>query len=509
MKALHEREDHKGLLHHGGVLLQRQPADFKRGQVLWSSLWGMVKARSHLVADFEGWQDMQAASAFLNQPQTWQSLRLLQFGESLYLGTEAALDGLRDDDLALPLFELARFEAARSLLVAERFAGGKRVDLQHQQLLDGRLLGWSFAGENPSGLEDLTGLFLRLHLNGLAYAFEFLPKPNWATGIGRDAGGLFVTVPWVDEPRLYWQNPVADRSGFWAGHEFLGVDEYGLYADVEIKNATTASPLRTGSHQTNNAIVQRFRWIKAGTFMMGSPENEAQRYDDEDLHQVTLSQGFWLADSAVTQALWLAVMGENPSRFSDDLNNPVERVSWNDAQQFIDELNAMMPDLQACLPTEAQWEYACRAGTQTPFSFGDNITPEQVNYDGSRPYANGKAGLDREQTVAVKSLPANEWGLHEMHGNVWEWCQDGWQANLGKQAVTNPVQPVNDSPGRVVRGGSWRSDGRSVRSASRYWFDADYRFYSLGLRLSLGLQAKQAQAKARTPQSQARAGAWR
>ena len=181
-----------------------------------------------------------------------------------------------------------------------------------------------------------------------------------------------MTVPWLNEPRLYWQNPTQEQEGQWAGHEHLGVDEYGLYVDLAIKG-----------------ITQRFRWLEPGTFLMGSPETEPERYEDEVQHSVTLTQGFWLADTTVTQALWQAVMGNNPSSFQDDKNNPVENVSWDDAQAFIGKLNELIPGLQAKLPSEAQWEYACRAGTTTPFSFGGNITPELVNYNGDFPYAGG------------------------------------------------------------------------------------------------------------------------
>ncbi|TAN53775.1 MAG: formylglycine-generating enzyme family protein, partial [Methylococcaceae bacterium] len=142
-----------------------------------------------------------------------------------------------------------------------------------------------------------------------------------------------------------------------------GEDEYGLWMALNFRGAR-----------------QAFRWIAPGSFLMGSPEDEPQRNDNETLHPVTLTQGYWLADTACTQALWQALMGDNPSRFPDDPDNPVENVSWGMAQDFIVRLNAAVPGLHAGLPTEAQWEYACRAGTQTPFAFGANITPERVNY---------------------------------------------------------------------------------------------------------------------------------
>ena len=246
-----------------------------------------------------------------------------------------------------------------------------------------------------------------------------------------------------------------------------GEDSYGLYQVFRYQK-----------------VLFAFRWIPPGTFMMGSPETEQDRFDDEILHQVTLTQGFWMADTTVTQALWQAVMGNNPSQFQGK-NHPVEQVSWQDAQAFIQKLNSLIPGFAAQLPSEAQWEYACRAGTATAFFFGDNITPEQVNYNGNYPYAKGQKGLYRQQTVPVQSLPANPWGLYEMHGNVWEWCRDSWQQTL-------PAEPVIDPPGldtgvlRVVRSGSWNGYGSECRSAYRSGSVPVYRRNPVGFRLVLG-----------------------
>ena len=268
----------------------------------------------------------------------------------------------------------------------------------------------------------------------------------------------------------------------------IGRDTYGLFAELEINNPK------------GQALSQCFRWVPAGSFMMGSPESEPERYaEDEDYHQVTHTKGFWVADTTVTQAIWEAVMGKNPAKFKEDLNNPVEQVSWDDSQEFIEKLNQALPEMSANqqlrLPSEAEWEYACRAGTETPFSFGDNMTSEQVNFDGSRPYNNAEKSKKRNKTIAVKSLPANPWGLHEMHGNVWEWCSDAWQESLGTEAMVDPCHSVDDSALRVRRGGSWIIDGGYVRSAYRVHDLPDNRNSGIGLRLSLGPELKARSAK--------------
>ncbi|MFO1434783.1 MAG: formylglycine-generating enzyme family protein [Candidatus Competibacteraceae bacterium] len=256
----------------------------------------------------------------------------------------------------------------------------------------------------------------------------------------------------------------------WA--EAIGLDEYGLYTDCRIQG-----------------VAQRLRWIVPGEFTMGSPVSEAERLDNETQHYVILTEGFWLADTACTQALWYEVMGDNPSRFKGK-ERPVEQVSWDDVQRFIERLNQLSPDGGFRLPTEAEWEYACRAGTTTPFWFGDQISPAQVNYDGTYPYAGGQKGKYREETVDVKALPCNSWGLYQMHGNVWEWCQD-WYGAYPSATVTDPVGPAEGAE-RVLHGGSWFNDGGSARSAQRYRSDPAYRDGRIGFRLARGQAVRSA-----------------
>jgi len=220
---------------------------------------------------------------------------------------------------------------------------------------------------------------------------------------------------------------------------------------------------------------------------MGSPAHEPGRERDEIQHRVQLTQGFWLSETACTQALWQAVMGDNPSRFKE-AERPVEGGIWDDVQEFLRRVHASAPELALRLPTEAEWEYACRAGTSTPFWFGAQITPEQVNYDGNFPYAGGKRGLYRKETVPAKALPCNGWGLYQMHGNVWEWCQDWYAAYAAAPADAPAVDLSGLAAGapRVLRGGSWIDHGRSARSARR---DADRpgdRLDDFGFRLARG-----------------------
>jgi len=249
-----------------------------------------------------------------------------------------------------------------------------------------------------------------------------------------------------------------------------GEDRYGLWMSFALQH-----------------IRQTLRWIRPGTFLMGAAKEEkGQRpwLGKETQHRVTLSKGFWLADTTVDQEMWHAVMGVSPSGFVGD-RHPVERISWHHAQTFVQRLNRRISDLHTRLPSEAEWEYACRAGTTSPFSFGPDISSELVNYNGKYPYCPaGQEEMYRKRTVAVKRFSCNTWGLYEMHGNVQEWCQDYWQPDLGPQPAVDPQGPKKGTC-RIVRGGSWVSDACFVRSACRDRYPPDYCFGSVGMRLAI------------------------
>lgn len=228
-----------------------------------------------------------------------------------------------------------------------------------------------------------------------------------------------------------------------------GDDRYGLWCEITVKG-----------------VVQRLRWIEPGAFWMGSTEDERASFgaqgddwfrnwikNEAPRHRVRLTQGFWLADTACTQALWQAVAGDSPGKFKGELDLPVEQVSWDDVtKKFLSALNRVLAEAEVFLPTEAQWEYACRAGTKTAYHFGETITTDQVNFDGQR-------------TVPVKALPANPWGLYQMHGNVWEWCSDA-RRSYAEESVADP-DGGQDGSDRALRGGSWADEAGWSRSAYR------------------------------------------
>lgn len=262
-------------------------------------------------------------------------------------------------------------------------------------------------------------------------------------------------------------------------------DEYGTFATITV-----------------GGVTQRLRWIPPGSFMMGSPPSEAARFEAyEGQHEVHIAGGFWLGETPVTQALWEAVMGENPSRFVDP-ERPVEQVSWDACQHFCWALH--VPGMVARLPAEAEWEYACRAGTTTATWAGDleilgaNHAPaldaiawyggnsgHQLDLrDGhdSEAWPDPQYPHSRAGTRKVGLKRPNPWGLHDMLGNVWEWCQDAWSESHGHTAAEAPVGFPSE---RVTRGGAWCDRARFIRAACRCVYAANDELGFLGLRLVL------------------------
>jgi formylglycine-generating enzyme required for sulfatase activity len=228
--------------------------------------------------------------------------------------------------------------------------------------------------------------------------------------------------------------------------------------------------------------------IPAGSFWMGSPLEEKNRIHNEGpQHQVNLD-GFWMGQTPITQAQWRRVMGTNPSQFqglrADRDQRPVEEVSWNDAMAFCDKLSQLTGRCYS-LPSEAQWEYACRAGTRTPFHFGGTLISELANFHATHGYEKTPPGVSRRETSAVGLFPANGWGLHDLHGNVWEWCLNAWHdfyrraPDDGRARVSEDSQEAR----RLLRGGSWGFSPRYCRSACRGRFQPDDAIYGVGFRV--------------------------
>jgi formylglycine-generating enzyme required for sulfatase activity/serine/threonine protein kinase len=242
-----------------------------------------------------------------------------------------------------------------------------------------------------------------------------------------------------------------------------------------------------------NTIGMKFVWIEPGTFRMGSPPGEEKRGNNETPHRVTLTKGFHLGANLVTQQQWERVMGKdaNTSRFmgkDEDEKKllPVDKVSWKDCQEFCRKLGAL-EGRRYRLPTEAEWEYACRAGTETAFWWGDGITTNQANYDGNYTYgANGKKGENRGKTTPVHLFAANPWGLYDMHGNLWQWCEDAFQP-YGDGDKINPVNTGELDDASVLRGGSWAGQPELCRAARRLGRTPDYRCEVFGCRVVLCL----------------------
>jgi sulfatase modifying factor 1 len=217
-------------------------------------------------------------------------------------------------------------------------------------------------------------------------------------------------------------------------------------------------------------------WCPPGTFLMGSPENEGSRDFDEALREVTLTQGFWLGKHEITQSQWEKIMGDNPSYFKGQ-GLPVEKMSWDRAKTFCKKLTEqelkagrLTQDWAYQLPTEAHWEYACRAGSKTAWSFGNSPAemPKNANFsDKSSKIQGNDIDYDDgfEYTAPVGSFPPNAWGFHDMHGNVFEWCSDWYEKPL-PIPVRDPVGPTTGKE-KVFRGGSWALPGIFMRSARR------------------------------------------
>ncbi len=246
---------------------------------------------------------------------------------------------------------------------------------------------------------------------------------------------------------------------------------------------------RGAGNAWRNSIGMEFRRIPAGTFKMGSPTSEVDRErwgSDETQREVTISREFYMSVYETRQRDWEAAGGKNLSFFRG-ADRPVERVSFKNAQRFVEVMNQKYgEELEATfgegarydLPTEAQWEYACRAGSETAYSFGPSLNGVEANVSGDRPYGTNQKGPTLGETTKVGKYKPNAWGLYDMHGNVWEWCVD-WYAPYDVKDTVDPVNLAGRGSNRVLRGGAWRYDCWSARAANRV-NDSDVVFGTAG-----------------------------
>ena len=254
-------------------------------------------------------------------------------------------------------------------------------------------------------------------------------------------------------------------GGFGLGMWFAGKDRCD---EASLENVDTKTLILPGGAK------MKMIYVAPGSFMMGSSSTEEGRHNDETQHHVTLTKGYWLGETEVTQAQWESVMGNNPSYFKG-MSRPVERVSWEDCQTFIAKVNREVRRQfggDARLPTESEWEYACRAGSIGNYAGTGELNDMGWYFD------------NREwKTHEVKGKKANAWGFYDMHGNVWEWCQDWYGSDYyASSPSADPKGPASGDD-RVLRGGGWGDDARCCRSAFRLRYWPGYRDRLCGFRL--------------------------
>ena len=277
-----------------------------------------------------------------------------------------------------------------------------------------------------------------------------------------------LTKVFVAAPKAPAHSVTREREFVWPPWaSSLHHDEWGLLAVLSF----------------SSDLTMRLRWIPPGRFLMGAPKEETERLESEGpQHWVQLSRGLWLAETACTQAQWRAVMANNPSHFTDDERCPVEQVSFDDCQKFCQVLNGRHPGLGARLPTEAEWEYACRAGRSSAYNDGSACMKPEGKDPALEPLA-WYSGNSGQRTHPVGEKAANEWGLFDMHGNVYEWCRD-WFGPYTAEEQRDP-EGVAAGQNRVFRGGSWYHNAWNCRAACRSRYEPGLRWNYVGFRLAL------------------------
>ena len=272
-------------------------------------------------------------------------------------------------------------------------------------------------------------------------------------------------------------------------------DNPGAFAAEQQSGSPSFQNAKVGDEREVGGV--KLRWCPPGRFVMGSPSSEPEHRPDEAQVEVRLTKGFWMGKYEVTQGQWKRLVGEfpQPQPAGEGDEFPVVWVSYIEAEAFCQKLTELghksgeLPkDWEFKLPTEAQWEYACRAGTMTATSFGNTFTSRQANFLGSKPYNGSETSPALNRATPVGSYPANAWGLHDMHGNVFEWCRDWYHPQLpgGNDPDLSARKGLPNSDGtysRVRRGGAWNDEGKYLRSAFRLRYEPERRSDHIGFRV--------------------------
>ena len=425
-------------------------------------------------------QFLDPGDSLLTGPDS-EALLLLTNGTTLSVGTDTKLE--------LKAFYQENFDSRNATigsLEEEASSSTVLLDLQVGDLVvDVKKLrkNSNFEISTPLGVAGIRGTSFKLlasadstTLSVLTGRVDFVSPSEENFQVEASQG---ILAPKGDDPQI---KPLAEKEKQAIKQ---AVDKAREKAD-EVDLNTLKDGLSFKNHVVPAAANLEMLWVEPGTFMMGSPPTEADRNKNETQHQVTLSKGFYLGKYEVTQAQYQAVAGSNPSEFNatGNGNRPVDNMIWTEANAFCSQLTKMeqnagrLPEGWAyALLTEAEWEYACRAGTTTAYFWGNTITAANANWN---------YGKDPNQTVDVGQFAPNPWGFYDMHGNVSEWTTDKYKADYPSGLVTDPEVPSGRSSAtlRVRRGGAWGSRGKQLRSAER-GFTAGRRWNSIGFRLAL------------------------
>jgi formylglycine-generating enzyme required for sulfatase activity len=468
-------------------LTERQPKSAWQNELL-TAVWGLANRN----AARDGFQQPLPEGMTLSdvlwtltreqQPRwarIWQQGNVLRFQPSARLDSPKTKGHLADLPLRTGLLQL-RWQGPDESAAPETSAAwildvdrDEQVELPAQEsrnlLLESDMASLEIAPESrPPWAKSLRrarqGLLVRTDIVEFEWREAPVAEPPKPALLGRVIGGAAAPAPEPHAPHIERAiHPLELLWPPWA--QKLDHDRYGLVATLELAPN----------------VLTRLRWVPPGRYLMGSPSGENGRFDQEGpQHWVELSFGLWLAETPCTQGQWEAVMGSNPSHFTGEEKRPVEQVSWEDCQEFCKALNARCPSLGARLPTEAEWEYACRAGTGSAYNDGSACTQPEGHDPGLEKLA--WFGANSEGTThPVKEKQPNAWGLYDLHGNVWECCRD-WYGPYAAQEQRDPVGPA-EGQDRVFRGGSWSLRARHCRSAYRRHSPGD-RWDDQGFRLA-------------------------